>query len=200
MREIRVWEVWKKRAQEQRLATTFCKQHLARGTLKSRFRTKHLGISLVAFVSMSKSGQYYPYLTWVTTSLSPPGMDILVVNVILPWKTHNPEDTLYIEDIEDIEAFTPRGWPNSLWKRLEILTCDWPKGWNRSQLLLHLHAGPIWWYKVFNQKMHGLTWLELVELGAPKMEGQFLAYEPMSHFKKNELFTKIWLFSMNQIC
>lgn len=84
MREIRVWEVWKKRAQEQGLATTFCKQHLARGTLKSTFRTKHLGISLVAFVSMYKSGQYYPYLTWVTTSLSPPGMDILVVNVILP--------------------------------------------------------------------------------------------------------------------
>jgi hypothetical protein len=32
------------------------------------------------------------------------------------------------------------------------------------------------------QKMHGLTWHELVELGAPKMEGQFLALGPMPYF------------------
>jgi len=33
----------------------------------------------------------------------------------------------------------------------------------------------------FNQKVHGLTWPELVELGAPKMAGQFLALGPMSN-------------------
>jgi hypothetical protein len=32
--------------------------------------------------------------------------------------------------------------------------------------------------------MYGLTWPELVELGAPKMEGQFLASRPMSNFNK----------------
>ena len=26
--------------------------------------------------------------------------------------------------------------------------------------------------KIFNQKMHGLTWSEFIELGAPKMKGQ----------------------------
>jgi hypothetical protein len=31
--------------------------------------------------------------------------------------------------------FTPRGRVNLLCKRLEILTCDWPKGSNRSQRL-----------------------------------------------------------------
>jgi hypothetical protein len=31
--------------------------------------------------------------------------------------------------------FTPRGRGNSLCKRLEILTCDWSKGSNRSQPL-----------------------------------------------------------------
>jgi len=31
--------------------------------------------------------------------------------------------------------FTPRGRANSLCKRLEIFTCDWPKGSNRSQPL-----------------------------------------------------------------
>jgi hypothetical protein len=30
--------------------------------------------------------------------------------------------------------------------------------------------------------MHGLTWSELVELGAPKMKGQFLASRPTSNF------------------
>jgi hypothetical protein len=40
---------------------------------------------------------------------------------------------------------------------------------------LHLEAGPIWWYDFFNQKMCVMTRHELVELGAPKMEGQFLA-------------------------
>jgi hypothetical protein len=34
----------------------------------------------------------------------------------------------------DLEGhFTPRGRANSLCERLEILTCDWPKGSNRSQ-------------------------------------------------------------------
>ena len=37
---------------------------------------------------------------------------------------------------------------------------------------LHLEAELIWWYDFFNQKMHGLTWLELVELDVPKMKGQ----------------------------
>jgi hypothetical protein len=32
-------------------------------------------------------------------------------------------------------SFTPRGHANSLFKRHEILTCDWPKGSNRSQPL-----------------------------------------------------------------
>jgi hypothetical protein len=32
-----------------------------------------------------------------------------------------------------------------------------------------------------------MTWPELVELGAPKMEGQFLASGPMSNFTKNIL-------------
>jgi hypothetical protein len=30
-------------------------------------------------------------------------------------------------------SFTPRGRAKSLCKRLEILTCDWPKGLNQSQ-------------------------------------------------------------------
>jgi hypothetical protein len=36
---------------------------------------------------------------------------------------------------------------------------------------LHLEAGPIWWYDFFNWKMYVMTWPELVDLGAPKMEG-----------------------------
>ena len=40
--------------------------------------------------------------------------------------------------------------------------------------------------------MHGLTWSELVELGAPKTEGQFLTSGPMSNFsiflKQNMIF------------
>jgi hypothetical protein len=32
-----------------------------------------------------------------------------------------------------------------------------------------------------------ITWPELVELGAPKMEGQFLALGLMSHFTKKDL-------------
>jgi hypothetical protein len=31
-------------------------------------------------------------------------------------------------------------------------------------------------------KIHGLTWPELVQLGAPKMEGQFLASGLVSYF------------------
>jgi hypothetical protein len=42
----------------------------------------------------------------------------------------------------------------------------------------HLEVGPIWWYEIINEKRHGFTWPELVELGAPKME------EPMSDFNK----------------
>jgi hypothetical protein len=44
---------------------------------------------------------------------------------------------------------------------------------------LHLEVGLIWWYAFFDQKMHGLTWPELVKLGAPKVEGQSLALEPI---------------------
>ena len=40
---------------------------------------------------------------------------------------------------------------------------------------LHLEAGPIWWYDLFNLKMYVMTRPEPVELGAPKMEGQLLA-------------------------
>jgi hypothetical protein len=40
---------------------------------------------------------------------------------------------------------------------------------------LHLEAGPIWWYDFYIQKMYVMTQPELVESGAPKMEGQFLA-------------------------
>jgi hypothetical protein len=36
-------------------------------------------------------------------------------------------------------------------------------------------AGPIWWYDFFNKKMDGLTRPKLIKMGAPKMEGQFLA-------------------------
>jgi hypothetical protein len=39
---------------------------------------------------------------------------------------------------------------------------------------LHLEAMPICWYDFFNKKMYVMTRPELVELGAPKMDGQFL--------------------------
>ena len=54
--------------------------------------------------------------------------------------------------------------------------------------LANLEAGPIWWYEYFNQKMPSLTRPKLVELGAPKMKGQFLISAPMSHFNKENLF------------
>ena len=50
--------------------------------------------------------------------------------------------------------------------------------------LLHLEVRSIWWYEFFDQKMHGLTWLKLVELGAFKMKGQFLVSRPMSDLNK----------------
>jgi hypothetical protein len=37
---------------------------------------------------------------------------------------------------------------------------------------LHLEVGPIWWYDFSNQRMYLMTRPELVESGAPKMEGQ----------------------------
>jgi hypothetical protein len=40
---------------------------------------------------------------------------------------------------------------------------------------------PKGWAVLVVSKIQGLTWSELVELGAPKMEGQFLASGPMSH-------------------
>jgi hypothetical protein len=40
---------------------------------------------------------------------------------------------------------------------------------------LHLEAGPIWWYDFLIKKMYVMTHPELIELSAPKMEGQFLA-------------------------
>jgi hypothetical protein len=36
----------------------------------------------------------------------------------------------------------------------------------------HLEAGPIWCYEVFNSRMYVMARPELIELGAPKMEGQ----------------------------
>jgi hypothetical protein len=39
-----------------------------------------------------------------------------------------------------------------------------------------------------------MTRSELVELGAPKMEGQFLAWRPMSYFIKKAFFNKVWFF------
>ena len=73
---------------------------------------------------------------------------------------------------------TPRGqeaWNPHLWlaKRLEPAPTP-----------LHLEAGPIWWYDLFDQKMHDQTWSELIELGAPKMEGQFLALGPIPEFNE----------------
>jgi hypothetical protein len=49
---------------------------------------------------------------------------------------------------------------------------------------LHLEVVAIWWYDFSNQKMHDLTRSKLDELGAPRMEGQFLASSPMSYFNK----------------
>jgi hypothetical protein len=46
-------------------------------------------------------------------------------------------------------SFTPRGRANSLCKRVEILTCDWPKGSKSAPTPLHLEAGPIWWCDFF---------------------------------------------------
>jgi hypothetical protein len=69
--------------------------------------------------------------------------------------------------------FTPRGRANSLCKRLEILTCDWSKGSNRFQPLYTYMPGRFGGMNYFIKNV--MTWPELVELGAPKMEGQFLA-------------------------
>jgi hypothetical protein len=62
--------------------------------------------------------------------------------------------------------------PISLCKRLEILTCDGPKGANRSQLFYHLEAGPIWWYDFFKLKnvcydTAGTHWIGCTQNGGP---------------------------------
>jgi hypothetical protein len=77
----------------------------------------------------------------------------------------------------------------------KILARDWLKGQNQPQPLYTLEAGPIWWYEFFNKKRQVLTWLELGELGAPKMEGQFLASGPMSDLNKKTIFIKKIFFS-----
>ena len=51
-----------------------------------------------------------------------------------------------------------------------------------------VEVGPIWWYEFLKlKKMHGLTWPELVELGAPKMEGR-------CHISMNDFFNKKYSF------
>jgi hypothetical protein len=40
-----------------------------------------------------------------------------------------------------------------------------------------------------------MTLSELIELGAPKMKGQFLALRPMSYFIKKTFLNKVWFFS-----
>jgi hypothetical protein len=50
--------------------------------------------------------------------------------------------------------------------------------------LLHLEAGSFRGIIFLIKKMRGLTWPELVELGAPKMEGRFLASGSMLDFNK----------------
>jgi hypothetical protein len=39
-----------------------------------------------------------------------------------------------------------------------------------------------------------MTWPELVQLGASKMEGQFLASEPMTSFTKENLLKQSMIF------
>jgi hypothetical protein len=94
----------------------------------------------------------------------------------IKWTTHDPR---LVESESDLKLyskgrFTPRGRANSLCNKLEILTFDWPKGSNRVPTPLHIEAGLIWWY-TFLIKKYVMTRPELIELGAPKMEGQFLA-------------------------
>jgi hypothetical protein len=38
---------------------------------------------------------------------------------------------------------------------------------------LHLEVVLIWWYDIFNRKKYVMTQPELIELGAPKVEGQY---------------------------
>jgi hypothetical protein len=81
--------------------------------------------------------------------------------------------------------FTPRGRANLLCKRLGKNPHVWlVKRLKFVPTFLHLEARSISWYEFFNQKMHDLTWPELVELGAFKMKGQFFASRPMSDFNK----------------
>jgi len=58
---------------------------------------------------------------------------------------------------------------------------------------LHLETESIWWNESFILERHDLTWLELGELGAPKMGGQC-----QISTKKN-LFHKILFSSTNHI-
>jgi hypothetical protein len=46
--------------------------------------------------------------------------------------------------------------------------------------------------------MHGLTWSELIELGAPKMEGQFLALRLMSNFIIKNFFLINYVFFLQR--
>jgi len=48
---------------------------------------------------------------------------------------------------------------------------------------LHLEVGQILWNEFYIKQKHDLIWPKLVELGAPKMGGQFLDSRPMSNFK-----------------
>jgi hypothetical protein len=57
----------------------------------------------------------------------------------------------------------------------------------------------MWWYEIYNKKIHGLTWPKFIELGAPKMEAQFLASGPMSGFKKKILLIKYEILKANEI-
>jgi hypothetical protein len=47
----------------------------------------------------------------------------------------------------------------------------------------------VWIFSI--KKLYVMTWPELVELGAPKMEGQFLASGPMSCFTKTTFLNKV---------
>ena len=77
-------------------------------------------------------------------------------------------------------------------------TPEWnliPNWLKLTPISLHLEAGLIWWYDFFNQQIHGMTWPTLVELGAPKMEGQFMASRPMSHFNLKKKLIEYDFFS-----
>jgi hypothetical protein len=89
----------------------------------------------------------------------------LIIILFIP----TPACTFINEDVKG--RFTPRGRANLLCKRLEILTCDWSKGSHWSQPL-HTYRPGRFGNMFFYWKMYVMTRPELVELGAPKMEGQ----------------------------